>query len=188
MEKGMASSIKRTHKQIFFYKFPIFTENLFFSILYITYKYQMELIMKLANILVLAVAAIVISACGGNNAAPKTQPAPSSGIINPPSEFCYFTSLEPQGGVEYELLRNVALGKGTYGSVKDVVPPFEELTVSRGGNAVINFTASQRFGFWPWRIVRPVARGRAIKITNTQGLSCKQMGGLTQAEIMEGKR
>lgn len=144
--------------------------------------------MTLKNLFVIAIATLAITACGGNDNAPTTEPAPvpSSGVLNPPSEFCFFTNLEPQGGVEYTVLRNVKAAKGSYGSVTYVVPLLKENTIVRGGNAVIHYAASQRFGFWPWRIVRPVARGRAINITNAKGLSCKEMGGYTESDILSG--
>lgn len=146
--------------------------------------------MKLANTLALAVTAIVISACGGNDNTPNVEPTTTSasGIINPPTEFCFFTSNPPAEGVEYQLLKNAKAAKGTYGSVTEVIPKFETRVQDLGGNAAINFKASQRFGWWIWRLVRPVASGRAINITNTNGLSCHDMGGLTEAEILEGKR
>ena len=45
-----------------------------------------------------------------------------------------------------------------------------------GGNVVINYNASQRFGFWPWRIVRPVVWGTAVKWKTP--VDCKQLGGI----------
>jgi hypothetical protein len=51
------------------------------------------------------------------------------------------------------------------------------LVNAKGGNAVGNYHEGQRFGFWPWRLVRPVASGDAITILNTRGKSCVEMGG-----------
>lgn len=163
-----------------------FTTKLYFSIF--EQAFFNEEPMTLKNLFVIAIATLAITACGGNDNAPTTEPAPvpSSGVLNPPSEFCFFTNLEPQGGVEYTVLRNVKAAKGSYGSVTYVVPLLKENTIVRGGNAVIHYAASQRFGFWPWRIVRPVARGRAINITNAKGLSCKEMGGYTESDILSG--
>lgn len=148
----------------------------------------MELKMKVKNLFVLAVAAIVISACGGSDPAPSVEPVANgnggSGIINKPTEFCYFIGGTPQGDVEFTLLKNVKVAKGTFGAVSSILPKFEEATIARGGNSVVNFAGSQRFGFWPWRFIRPVASGRAINITNTQGRSCKEMGGYNRNEII----
>ncbi|MGE8564165.1 MAG: hypothetical protein ACN6NM_10275, partial [Acinetobacter bohemicus] len=66
--------------------------------------------------------------------------------------------------------------KGTYGSVVELYPRFAERAHQVGGNVVINYNASQRFGFWPWRFVRPVMWGKAVK-WNTP-IDCKALGGI----------
>jgi len=104
----------------------------------------------------------------------------------PGGNICLFSG-EPKPGVVFELKKNVKLGKGTYGSVKDILPGFAELVLSRGGNAVINYVGSQRFNILPWRIIRPVARGRAIHITDNHGMSCAEMGGITIQDAMYSK-
>lgn len=77
---------------------------------------------------------------------------------------------------QYQTIKRVIAAKGTYGSVEQVYPRFVERVHQAGGNAVINYRASQRFGFWPWRIVRPVIYGTAVK-WNTP-MDCKQLGGI----------
>lgn len=58
----------------------------------------------------------------------------------------------------------------------ELYPRFAERAHQVGGNVVINYNASQRFGFWPWRIVRPVVWGTAVKWKTP--VDCKQLGGI----------
>ncbi len=39
---------------------------------------------------------------------------------------------------------------------------FINYTDRLGGNTIINYEGGQSFGFWPWRIVRPVVYGTAV--------------------------
>ena len=77
---------------------------------------------------------------------------------------------------QFKIMKRVKVAKGTYGSVEELYPRFAERTHQVGGNVVINYNASQRFGFWPWRIVRPVVWGTAVK-WNTP-VNCQQLGGI----------
>lgn len=77
---------------------------------------------------------------------------------------------------QYKTIKRVIAAKGTYGSVEEVYPRFVERVQKTGGDVVINYRASQRFGFWPWRIVRPVIYGTAVK-WNTP-VDCKALGGI----------
>ena len=46
-----------------------------------------------------------------------------------------------------------------------------------GADAVIHYNGSQRFGFWPWRFVRPVVTGTAIKWEPARDVDCAAAGG-----------
>lgn len=96
--------------------------------------------------------------------------------------FCLFSTV-PEPQYKYKALQKVKFGKGAYGNVKGVLPRFVAEAKAGGADAVINYTGSQRFGFWPWRIVRPVLRGDAIKWDGTPA-DCKKMGGLSMQEII----
>ena len=95
----------------------------------------------------------------------------------PPTVFCAFEDF-PQG-VPFKVLGVVKAAKGTYGGAAYLRPIIQERVNAKGGNAVGNYHEGQRFGFWPWRVVRPVASGDAITILNTRGKSCEEMGGYT---------
>ena len=118
--------------------------------------------------------------------APAEVPAAvQSGVdLSKPGELCLFAK-EPQG-VMFKQLKKVKAAKGVYGSVASILPVLEKNTRDLGGNAVINYVGSQRFGFWPWRFVRPVARGIAVSVDN-QGRSCQEMGGKSINETISGK-
>ena len=57
---------------------------------------------------------------------------------------------------QFQIKKRIKVAKGTYGSVVELYPRFAERAHQVCGNVVINYNASQRFGFWPWRFVRPV--------------------------------
>lgn len=78
---------------------------------------------------------------------------------------------------EYEVIRYYRVGKGSYGSVTDIIPKFIQVARKLDADAVINYSASQRFGFWPWRFVRPVAQGTAVKWKNGEAIDCQATGG-----------
>ena len=77
---------------------------------------------------------------------------------------------------QFEIKKRIKVAKGTYGSVVELHPRFAERAHQVGGNVVINYNASQRLGFWPWRIVRPVVWGTAVKWKTP--VDCKQLGGI----------
>ncbi|PZQ23476.1 MAG: hypothetical protein DI562_18765, partial [Stenotrophomonas acidaminiphila] len=68
-------------------------------------------------------------------------------------------------------------GKGSYGSVNDILPMVIADAKAAGADAVIHYNGSQRFGFWPWRFVRPVVTGTAIKWEPTREVDCAAAGG-----------
>lgn len=76
---------------------------------------------------------------------------------------------------DYKILKRIKAGKGTYGSVEDVYPKIIAIANHYNADAIINYRGSQRFGFWPWRIVRPVITGTAVKFNSP--LDCNQLNG-----------
>ena len=77
---------------------------------------------------------------------------------------------------QFQVQKRIKVAKGTYGSVEELYSRFAERAHQVGGNVVINYNASQRFGFWPWRMVRPVVSGTAVK-WNTP-VDCTRLGGI----------
>ena len=123
-------------------------------------------------------AALMFAGCSNYSHTDYTEVPLSEGEeFVPPTEFCAFEDF-PQG-VPFKVLGVVKAAKGTYGGADYLRPIIQEKVQKKGGNAVANYHENQRFGFWPWRMVRPVASGDAITILNTRGKSCAEMGGKT---------
>ena len=103
------------------------------------------------------------------------------------SEFCFFAGT-PSADNKYTVVRKLKVGKGTYGGVKDILPKFADYARKVGADAIINYTGSQRFGFFPWRMVRPVVQGVAIKWSDPQKRDCAALGGTTLKAILESNK
>ena len=100
-----------------------------------------------------------------------------------PLELCLITGAPPTD-ISFVKIQNIKVGKGSYGSVTDILPVFASKANSLGANGVVNYVGSQRFGFWPWRLVRPVVRGEAVKIELPADKTCKDIGGATVREVI----
>lgn len=88
------------------------------------------------------------------------------------SSLCLFSGTP---AVEFKTIKRIKVGKGTYGSFTDLHPRLHQIADKYKANAVINYNVSQRFGFWPWRIVRPVGTGTMAHINTA--FDCKTLGG-----------
>jgi len=97
----------------------------------------------------------------------------------PTSTICALPGVPPSD-YKYKVVKKLKLGKGSYGSVTDIQPLFLKKARDAGADAVINYNGSQRFGFFPWRVVRPVITGKAIQWdkNNAKPFSCIENGGV----------
>lgn len=114
-----------------------------------------------------------------------TREAPHS-AVNLPSglgDFCFFAHLPP-ANQKYKIIKNLQIGKGTYGGVADILPKMAEYAQMRGADAIVEYSGSQRFGFWPWRLVRPVVRGVAVQWTEPKPADCESVGGTKLSTIL----
>lgn len=105
-------------------------------------------------------------------------------------DFCFFPGLPP-ADLKYRVVKKIKLGKGTYGSVRDILPALAQRAQTLGADAIINYAGSQRFGFFPWRFVRPVARGTAVQWldpAHSQAHECTNIGGTTLDAILEANK
>jgi hypothetical protein len=98
-------------------------------------------------------------------------------------DFCFFAHLPP-ADQKYTVVKKLKVGKGTYGGVTDILPKLAENTRSRGADAIIEYGGAQHFGFWPWRMVRPVVHGIAVKWTGSAPVNCEAAGGTTLSTIL----
>lgn len=120
----------------------------------------------------------------GVHAEEADELASASAVVSPDAQsFCIFDE-GPPADMKYSVVRKLKVGKGTYGGVKDILPKFVNLALQRNAHAVINYNGSQRFGFFPWRMVRPVVTGTAIRWADTPTRSCEAMGGSTLGTIL----
>ncbi|MBQ4835175.1 MULTISPECIES: hypothetical protein [Pseudoalteromonas] len=99
-------------------------------------------------------------------------------------DICLITG-EPSSDVSFEKIHKIKYGKGTYGSVSDILPHLARKANAVNANAVVNYVGSQRFGFFPWRFVRPVVRGEAAKLYLRDGQTCASIGGATVREVIQ---
>lgn len=142
-------------------------------------------------------AALLLSVCAAQ-AQQSYEPKEVTGAENPPAgqatpapeaeapkagdnEFCLFKG-KPPSDIKYKNLGRVKYGKGTYGPAKDIVPEVVAQATSRGANAIVDFSGAQHFGFWPWRLVRPIVQGTAVKLETSKG--CTEIGGTLLSEVM----
>jgi hypothetical protein len=114
---------------------------------------------------------------------PKKDEAATNTLIGRMSDFCFFAETPP-ADQKYTVVKKLKVGKGTYGGVKDILPKLADHARKQGADAIMNYTGSQRFGFFPWRMVRPVVRGVAIKWTDPKKPDCAAMGGSTLQAIL----
>lgn len=99
------------------------------------------------------------------------------------ADLCFFAGTPP-ANVKYTTIKKLKAGKGTYGGVKDILPTLAAHARKVGADAIIEFEGSQRFGVFPWRIVRPVVRGVAVKWSDGKSRDCAAMGGTTLQTIL----
>ena len=114
---------------------------------------------------------LAVTASAAHAADPSAAATPSS----VGGQIC-ITPVDPPSG-QYTIVKQLRLGKGSYGSVDEAIVMLAEKARKSGADAVINYTGSQRFGFWPWRFVHPVVRGTAVKWTAGSTFDCVASGG-----------
>ena len=90
---------------------------------------------------------------------------------------------KPTHDVQYDVIRRVKRGKNTYGSPTQILPAFAAQVHTLGADAVIDYRSGQRFGFWPWRVVRPVVWGTAVRWNTGQQIDCQAVGGFDQSTV-----
>ncbi|TCS36033.1 hypothetical protein EDC30_10897 [Paucimonas lemoignei] len=114
---------------------------------------------------------------------PSSDAAEANRLINDLGGFCFFAGYPP-AEQKYTVIRKLKVGKGSYGSVRDILPRLADNARMAGADAIIRYTGSQRFGFFPWRVVRPVVRGIAVKWTDSNKPECAAIGGTTLQTII----
>ena len=122
---------------------------------------------------VLATASLVAHATATPAAAPTVAPHPIV-VGNPP--VCLLAG-KPPASAAYSVIKNLKLGKNSYGSVDQAITLMGDQARKLKADAIIDYTGSQRFGFWPWRFVRPIVKGTAVRWTAPASVDCVAIGG-----------
>jgi len=97
---------------------------------------------------------------------------------------CLFTG-KPPADYAYTTIKELDYGKGSYGSVNDLLPKVVEDAKAAGADAIIDYNGAQHFGFFPWRLVRPVVTGVAIKWSPARDVDCAASGGYYTTGTLE---
>jgi hypothetical protein len=98
--------------------------------------------------------------------------------------LCLFTGTPP-AEYTYTTIKELDYGKGSYGSVNDLLPKVVADAKAAGADAIIRYNGAQHFGFWPWRLVRPVVTGVAIKWSPARDIDCPGAGGYYTTGTLE---
>lgn len=96
---------------------------------------------------------------------------------------CVFDNGAPSE-VPHQVIRKLKVAKGSYGGVKELLPELVQKALADKADAIVDYNSSQRFGFWPWRLVRPVVTATAIRWTEQPRKSCEALGGVRMETIL----
>ena len=143
--------------------------------------------MKNISLLGILIVSLFNAAYAADDAVPvaPVAPAVSGALID--GNFCLFSGTPPSD-YKFKVVKEVKVAKGAYGPVTQILPAFVAEAKSLGADAVINYAGSQRFGFFPWRLVRPVVRGTAVKFEGTEPFDCAKMGGTTLSNVISANK
>ncbi|MGM9483033.1 hypothetical protein ACS5PN_17705 [Roseateles sp. NT4] len=98
-------------------------------------------------------------------------------------DLCVFDNGAPSD-MPHQRVGDLKVAKESYGGVKELLPRLVEQALAQKADAIVDYNSSQRFGFWPWRLVRPVVTGKAIRWSEPPRKSCEAMGGVRMETIL----
>ena len=110
------------------------------------------------------VMALVALACGGD--------APREANLPPAKPMCVMKGYPAPAEVRPR--KQLKVGRQTYGSVAQITSVMVGQARKAHADAIVNYNGSQRFGFWPWRFIRPVATGEAVRMDNIGGVRLRE--------------
>ena len=112
----------------------------------------------------------------GTSLAQSADTAPMAASVSAPANSVCVLSSSPPSTAPFTVVKQLKIGKGTYGSVDEGIAMLADKARNLGADAIINYSGSQRFGFWPWRFVHPVVRGTAVKWNSGTTFDCVASG------------
>lgn len=130
------------------------------------------------NKVLVIIGCILLSGCSADLSTLQEGNLVSANYAKNMRTKCVFDS---SPNIEYQSFKPLKAARGTYGSVSRVMPKLLNNADRAGANTVVNFQGGQRFGFWPWRIVRPVMYGTGVNWKGKNDLECKALGGRVYA-------
>ena len=83
---------------------------------------------------------------------------------------------------QYTFIKNVKAAKGSYGASSELLPELARMAKAAGADAIVEYSGSQRFGFWPWRLIRPVIYGKAVKWADPSSIDCAALSAKGEVE------
>lgn len=98
-------------------------------------------------------------------------------------DLCVFDNGAPSD-MPHQKGAKLKVAKGSYGGVKELLPALVQQALAARADALVDYNSSQRFGFWPWRVVRPVVTATAIRWNERPSKSCEAMGGVRMETIL----
>ena len=111
----------------------------------------------------------------------------AAGLSQEGRDLCVFDNGAPSD-MHHQKGQKLKVAKGTYGGVKELLPTLVQQALADKADALVDYNSSQRFGFWPWRVVRPVVSATAIRWTERPAKSCEAMGGVRMEVILTTNR
>jgi hypothetical protein len=143
--------------------------------------------MNKISLLGLLIVSLFNAAHAADDAPPVAPIAPAAQVALGDGNFCLFSGTPPSD-YKFKVVKEVKVAKGAYGPVTQILPAFVAQAKEAGADAIVNYAGSQRFGFFPWRLVRPVVRGTAVKFEGTEPIDCAKMGGTTLSNIISANK
>jgi hypothetical protein len=144
--------------------------------------------MKKQNILAIA---MMLAGAAAQATTPEQELAEgrklAAGLSQEGRDLCVFGHGSPIGQPN-QALGKLKVAKGSYGGVKELLPELVQQALALKADAIVNYNSSQRFGFWPWRLVRPVVTGTAVRWTGKPDKSCEALGGVRMETILSTNR
>src|SRR2546425_9510255 len=109
--------------------------------------------------------ALVLSSCASE---------PEQPVTGPP--ICVISGVPPREA-RWAILKSLKVGRQTYGPAEICLQEMVRQARRLGADAIVNYHGAQHFGFWPWRFIRPIAEGDAVRIDNPEAFNCAALGG-----------
>lgn len=139
----------------------------------------------------IVMSALIVAGAAAQAASPEQELAEgrkiAASLSQEARDLCVFDGGAPSD-LPHQVVRKLKVAKGTYGGVKELLPALARDALADKADAIVDYNSSQRFGFWPWRVVRPVVSGTSIRWNEKPAKSCEAMGGVRLEVILTTNR